>query len=53
MREIFVKTIEELENLQEEYNLEDCGSSGKHIGYHWYQDDEAGVAVYYKAIKEV
>ncbi|WP_394918998.1 hypothetical protein [uncultured Robinsoniella sp.] len=48
MNEIFVETIEELEELEAMYNLEDCGMSGLYPGYHWYQDDEAEVVVYCK-----
>ena len=48
MKELFVKSVEELEELECEYNLEDCGMSGKHYGFHWYQDDEQQVAVYFK-----
>lgn len=48
MREIFVKSREELEELEVEFNLEDCGMSGQHYGFHWLQDDEAGVTVYYE-----
>ena len=48
MKELFVSTLEELEELECEYNLEDNGMSGKHDGFHWYQDDEAGVALYFK-----
>lgn len=48
MKEIFVTSREELENLECEYNLEDCGMSGKYYGWYWSQDDEAGVAVYCK-----
>ena len=47
MKEIFVKSVEELEKLEAEYNLVDCGMSGKYHSYHWLQDDEAEVAVYY------
>jgi len=49
MKEIFVETAEEFENLQVEYNLEDLGMSGQHPGFHWLQDDRAEVAVYYKS----
>lgn len=49
MREIFVKSAEELEGLEVEFNLEDNGMSGQYPEYHWLQDDEAEVAVYYKA----
>ena len=47
MKEIFVESAEQLEELEVEYNLEDCGMSGQHPSYHWLQDDEAEVAVYY------
>lgn len=49
MREIFVETVEELEDLEVEFNLEDCGMSGQYSGYHWLQDDDAEVAVYYNS----
>ena len=48
MKEIRVTSIEELGEMETEYNLEDCGMSGQYPGWHWYQDDEADVAVYYK-----
>ena len=48
MREIFVTTLEELEEMECEYNLEDCGMSGLYPDHHWMQDDEAEVAVYVK-----
>jgi hypothetical protein len=48
MKELFVTTLEELEELQCEYNLEDCGMSGQHYGWQWLQDDETEVAVYFK-----
>lgn len=47
MTNLFVN-FEELENLECEYNLEDCGMSGQFPGYHWFQDDEAEIAVYVK-----
>lgn len=53
MKELFVKSVEELEELECEYNLEDCGMSGKHYGWHWYQDDEQQVAVYFKMETDV
>lgn len=53
MKELFVKTLDELEELEIEYNLEDCGMSGQYYNWHWYQDDEAGVAVYFKLNEEV
>ena len=48
MKEIFVTTIEEYEELQIEYNLEECGMSGKYYGWNWSQDDNAKVIVYFK-----
>lgn len=48
MKEIFVTSLEELESMEYDYNLEDCGMSGKHYGWHWYQDDAYEVAVYFK-----
>ena len=47
MKEYFANSIEELEELQVQFNLEDYGMSGKYPDHHWLQDDEAGVAVYY------
>jgi hypothetical protein len=47
MKEIFVETVEELEEMEQQYNLEDNGMSGKYNGMHWLQDDEEQVAVYY------
>jgi len=47
MKEIFVENKEQLEELEAEYNLEDFGMSGRYPSYHWLQDDEAEVAVYY------
>lgn len=47
-QEIFPKTWEEFQQLEIDYNLEDCGMSGLYYGYHWFQDDQAGVAVYVK-----
>lgn len=48
MKELFIKSDDEFLDLQCEYNLEDCGESGKYPGWHWYQDDEAEIAVYTK-----
>ncbi|MBP3460355.1 MAG: hypothetical protein J6K58_14190 [Lachnospiraceae bacterium] len=47
MKTLFV-TWEEFEELECEYNLEDCGMSGMYVGYHWFQDDDAEIAVYVK-----
>ena len=48
MKEIFVTNLEEFEELECEYNLEDCGMSGQYYDWHWYQDDDNEVAVYFK-----
>ena len=53
IREIFTSSIEELEDLQCTYNLEDCGLSGRYYGYHWYQDDDAGIAVYFRPEEDI
>lgn len=50
MKNIFVSTLEELEEMEIEYNLEDCGMSGINSHGHWYCDDEAEVNVYYKEV---
>jgi hypothetical protein len=38
----------DFEDLEIRYNLIDCGMSGLHPGYHWFQDDKAGIAIYVK-----
>lgn len=38
----------ELEDLEVKYDLIDYGMSGLHPGYHWFQDDKAGIVVYVK-----
>ena len=45
--EIIVNSLQELEELEIEYNLEDCGMSGCHVGMHWLCDSESDVNVYY------
>lgn len=52
MEEIFVTNLEELQDLECEYDLEDCGMSGLYNGWHWLQDDESNVAVYFKIEEE-
>lgn len=47
-KEYFAHSLERLEELQEEFNLEDCGMSGAHVGYHWLCDNENNVDVYFK-----
>ena len=45
-KEIFATTIEELEDLQCEHQLEFCGMSGAHYGWQWYASDN--IDVYFK-----
>ena len=52
MKELFVKDLESLEELEYKYNLEDCGMSGQYDGGHWYCDDEEEVSVYFKLMEE-
>lgn len=49
-KRVFVTTIDELEELMCQYDLEDCGMSGKYFGWHWYSyfDEEILVDVYFK-----
>lgn len=46
--EIFCDTPDEYNDLCCEYDLEDCGMSGKYIGSSWSHDDKNNVDVYYK-----
>lgn len=46
-KEIFANW-EQFDQLEIDYNLEDYGMSGLYYGYHWFQDDQAGIAVYVK-----
>jgi len=48
-KEIIAKSQEELENLAGEFNLEDGGMNGRHVGMYWLFDDTAEVDVYYDA----
>lgn len=48
MKELFITSLEDLEELDIRYYLEDCGMSGKYYGWHWFQDDAADVSVYLK-----
>lgn len=50
--EIFCNTPDEYSNLCCEYNLEDCGASGKYDGCSWSHDDKYNVDVYYKCTEE-
>lgn len=52
MEERFVTSLEEFEELQIEYNLEDCGYSGTYFNWKWFQDDEAELAVYVKILDD-
>lgn len=46
-KEIIATTQEELEALEVEFDLEDCGMSGSHPGMHYLSDDVEEVDVYY------
>ena len=46
--EIFCDTPDEYNDLCCEYDLEDCGRSGKYVGSSWSHDDKNNVDVYYK-----
>lgn len=50
--EIFCDTPDEYNDLCCEYNLEDCGASGKYYGYSWSCDVKNNVHVYYKYKEE-
>lgn len=50
--EIFCDTPDEYNDLCCEYNLEDCGMSGKYIGSSWSHDDKNNVDVYFKYKEE-
>jgi len=51
-KEIKVTSLEELEELEIKYNLEDCGNSGKYNGWKWLVDDENEVDVYFKLLED-
>ena len=46
--EIFCNTPDEYNDLCCEYDLEDCGMSGKYVGSSWSHDDKNNVDVYYR-----
>ena len=46
--EFFCNTSDEYNDLCCEFDLEDCGASGKYYGYSWSRDDKNNVDVYYK-----
>ena len=50
--EIFCDTSDEYNDLCCEYDLEDCGMSGKYVGFSWSHDDKNNVDVYYKCTEE-
>lgn len=50
--EIFCDTPDEYNDLCCEYNLEDCGASGKYVGSSWSRDDKNNVDVYYKGTEQ-
>ena len=50
--EIFCDTPDEYNDLCCEYNLEDCGASGKYVGSSWSRDDKNNVDVYFKYKEE-
>ena len=39
---------EKFENLEIEFDLENCGASGAHYGYTWYSDKNGKAEVYIK-----
>lgn len=50
--EIFCDTSDEYNDLCCEYDLEDCGNSGKYVGSSWSHDDKNNVDVYYKCTEQ-
>lgn len=51
-KEIKIHTLEELFDLQCEYDLEFNGMSGVYFGYQWYSDDDKNVDVYFKLMED-
>ena len=49
MKEMFI-SFKELEQMEYDYNIEDNGMSGQHIGYHWYTatDEDKTIELYVK-----
>lgn len=50
--EIFCNTSDEYNDLCCEYDLEDCGMSGKYVGSSWSHDDKNNVDVYFKCTEQ-
>lgn len=50
--EIFCTNPDEYWNLSIEYDLEDCGMSGKYYGWSWSRDNKRNVDVYSKNLEE-
>lgn len=46
--EIFCTNPDEYLDLSIEFDLEDCGASGKYYGSSWSHDDKNNVDVYFK-----
>ena len=44
--ELFVKLLENLQDIMEDIELQDCGMSGKYQGWHWFSGD--CIDIYYK-----
>ena len=45
-KQMFITTLEELEDLQCMYELEFCGTSGRYDGWQWFSGDN--IDVYFK-----
>ena len=43
MKELFINSIEELEELQCQHDLEYCGMSGLYPTYRWYAGEEIDI----------
>lgn len=50
--EIFCTHPDEYSDLCYEYDLEDCGTSGKYYGWGWSRDNKRNVDVYSKNLEE-
>lgn len=47
-KNIFTTTLNELQEFEEKYKLEDCGMSGVYIGWRRYCGSEIDVNVYFR-----